>query len=60
MLEHFVMAIVRILFSFPGAGIRYLLNRGKIPFNELQRDMYYNSQIVLGIIALSYFIYHNI
>ncbi|MCC3158880.1 hypothetical protein LJ737_16680 [Hymenobacter sp. 15J16-1T3B] len=59
MLEFVAEVLLNILFSYPGAGIRWLLHLGKVPYKKLQEDdAFYNAGafflLLIAIVVLAY------
>ncbi len=52
-MESVVELLVDLVFSYPGAGIRWLWHRGKIPYKKLlEDDIDYNSFYVILLNAV--------
>ena len=58
MLEFLVEFILEAIFSFPGAGLRWLYHRGKIPYKKLlKEDFTYNAGAFILFASVFLFVF---
>lgn len=63
-MDFIVEVLLAVVLSYPGAAIRWLLHRGKIPYKVLiQEDTWYNASyvflVIVAVIVIQYVLKHD-